>query len=117
MGRVGFGGFYDPNPTQPVIKKNFVTQPNPPSLKNRPNPTGQVGFGGSVGFLHNPIPKPLCWWSTSYLWDYTLFGTIPSLGLSYGNDFLKVLILIMFQTNLLIRYFNIIFAKHILSIS
>ena len=38
----------------PLKKKIFVTQPNPPNLKNRPNPVGQVGFGGSVGFLHTP---------------------------------------------------------------
>ena len=29
-----------PNPQQ---KKNFVTQPNPPSPKNRPNLAGRVG--------------------------------------------------------------------------
>ena len=31
--------------TQPdlLLKKIFVTQPNPPSLKNRPNPTRRVG--------------------------------------------------------------------------
>ena len=49
MGRVesGLAGlkFYDSNPTWPAIKKIFVTQPNPPSLKNRPNPTGWVGSG------------------------------------------------------------------------
>ena len=28
---------------QSAIKKNFVTQPNPPSLKNRPNPSGLAG--------------------------------------------------------------------------
>ena len=32
--------FYDPNLTRPVIKKFFVTQPNSPIPKNRPNPTG-----------------------------------------------------------------------------
>ena len=26
-------------------KKNFVTQPNPPNPKNRPNPAGWVGSG------------------------------------------------------------------------
>ena len=34
--------FYDPNPTRPTIKIFFVTQPNPPSPKNRP---GWVGSG------------------------------------------------------------------------
>ena len=38
--------FYDPNPTRPAIKRNFVTQPNPPSPKNRRNP--RVGFGRLV---------------------------------------------------------------------
>ena len=33
--------FYDPNPTRPAIKKIFVTQPNPPSPKNQPNPPGR----------------------------------------------------------------------------
>ena len=31
-------------PTQ-YIKKIFVTQPNPPSPKNQPNPAGWVGLG------------------------------------------------------------------------
>ena len=49
MGRVGSGlEFYDPNETRPAIKKNFVTQPNPASPKNRPNPAGCVGWVGSV---------------------------------------------------------------------
>ena len=43
-----------------LLKKKIVTQPNPPSLKNRPNPvgrvrSGRVGFGGLAGFLHTPI--------------------------------------------------------------
>ena len=29
----------------PLSKKNFVTQPNPPSPKNRPNLAGWVGLG------------------------------------------------------------------------
>ena len=37
--------FITPNPTQPAIKKKFVTQPNPPSPKNRPNPISWVGSG------------------------------------------------------------------------
>ena len=43
--------------TQPdpqLKKKKFVTQPNPPSPKNQPNPVGQVGFSGLVGWLHTP---------------------------------------------------------------
>ena len=47
MGRVRFGGFVilwlKPNPTR--YKIFFVTQPNPPSPKNRPNPSGWVGSG------------------------------------------------------------------------
>ena len=30
---------------RPTIKKKFVTQPNPLSPKNQPNPTGWVGSG------------------------------------------------------------------------
>ena len=49
MGGSGLGlaslEFYDPNPTRPAIKKIFVTQPNPPSLKNRSNLTGWVESG------------------------------------------------------------------------
>ena len=49
MGRVGSGlaglKFYDSNPTRPTIKKIFVTQPNPPRPKNRPNQAGWVGSG------------------------------------------------------------------------
>ena len=44
-----------PNPTR--YKKKFVTQPNPQSFKNQPNPVGRVvlgRFGKSVGFLHTP---------------------------------------------------------------
>ena len=29
----------------PLLKIFFVTQPNPPSLKNRPNSAGRVGSG------------------------------------------------------------------------
>ena len=29
----------------PLLKKKFVTQPNPPSLKNQPNLTGRDGSG------------------------------------------------------------------------
>ena len=32
-------------PTQPAIKKNFITQPNPSTPKNRPNSAGWVEFG------------------------------------------------------------------------
>ena len=47
VGGSGLAGleFYDPNPTRPAIKKKFITQPNPPSPKNRPNLTGWVGSG------------------------------------------------------------------------
>ena len=41
--------FYDLNPTWSTIKKKFVTQHNPPSPKNRPNPAGWVGSGWQVG--------------------------------------------------------------------
>ena len=44
MGGSGLGlaslEFYDPNPTRPAIKKFFVTQPNPPSPKNRLHSAG-----------------------------------------------------------------------------
>ena len=47
VGWVEFDGFVilwpKPNPTR--YKKGFVTQPNPPSLKNRPNPEGWVRLG------------------------------------------------------------------------
>ena len=47
MGWVGSGlmglEFYDLNLIRLAIKKNFVTQPNPPSPKNRPNPTSWDG--------------------------------------------------------------------------
>ena len=47
VGRVGFGGFVilwpKPNPTH--YKKIFITQPNPLSLKNWPNPADWVGLG------------------------------------------------------------------------
>ena len=59
VGRVGFGGFVilwsKPNPTR--HKKKFITQLNPPSLKNRPNLTGQVGLGRDWrvgGFFAHP---------------------------------------------------------------
>ena len=29
----------------PLLKKNFVTQPNPPTPKNRPNPASRIGLG------------------------------------------------------------------------
>jgi len=32
--------FYNPNPTRPIIKKKFITQPNSPSPKNWSNLTG-----------------------------------------------------------------------------
>ena len=63
MGRVvsGLAGleFYDLNLTQPAIKIFFVTQPNPPSPKNRPNQVGWVGsarvdFGGLAA---HPYPS------------------------------------------------------------
>ena len=62
MGRVGFGGFVilwpKPNLTRYKKKKKFVTQPNPLSLKNWPNPAGRVRSGRvwRVGgfFAHPP---------------------------------------------------------------
>ena len=50
--------FYALNPTQPAIKKKFVTQPNLPSPKNWPNPTGWVSFGWLAGWLHTLIHNP-----------------------------------------------------------
>ena len=61
MGWVELGlKFYDPNPTQPTIKKNLVIQPNPThqALKNWPNSTGWIELGQVelilVGWLHTP---------------------------------------------------------------
>ena len=48
VGQVGFGGFvilWPKTNSTHYKKKNFVTQPNPPSLKNRPNLAGWVGVG------------------------------------------------------------------------
>ena len=58
-----------------LLKKKIVTQPNPPSLKNRPNPVGWVGLGwvgsGQVwrvgGFSTHPyiiqmLKKPKMLW-------------------------------------------------------
>jgi len=51
--------FYGPNPTQPVIKKNFVTQPNPTHQALKTDPTQRVGlsragFGRLAGWLLTP---------------------------------------------------------------
>ena len=47
-GRVEFGGFVilwpKPNLTHYKKKKKFVTQPNPPNLKNWPNLASRVGL-------------------------------------------------------------------------
>ena len=41
----------------PLLIFFFLTQPNPPSLKNQPNPAGRVGLDrvGSMSFLHTSI--------------------------------------------------------------
>ena len=65
MGRVGSGyagcDCYDPNLTQPTIKRNFITQPNPthppthPPIKTDPTQRvelGQVSFGKLVDQRH-----------------------------------------------------------------
>jgi len=48
LGRVGLDlvglEFYDLNLIRLAIKNFFVTQPNPPSPKNRPNLTSWVGL-------------------------------------------------------------------------
>ena len=60
MGRVGFDGFVILWPKPNLTRYKFfffVTQPNPSSPKNQPNPMGQVGwvgFGRSMDFLHIP---------------------------------------------------------------
>ena len=47
-----------------LLKKKIVTQPNPPSLKNRPNPVGRVGSGrvgsGLAGWrvFYTPLYDP-----------------------------------------------------------
>ena len=59
VGQVGFVILWSkPNPIR-YKKKKSVTQPNPPSLKNRSNPAGQVGSGRVWqvgGFLRTPTP-------------------------------------------------------------
>ena len=51
--------------TQPDLllkkKKKFVTQPNPSSPKNQPNPAGGLGRVGLglAGFLHTPTNKDI----------------------------------------------------------
>ena len=66
VGRVGFGGFVIlwPKPNSTRYKFFFfITQPNPPSLKNRPNPVGRVGLGRVWrvgGFSTHPYP-PVVW--------------------------------------------------------
>ena len=57
MGLAGLK-FYALNPTQPAIKKIFVTQPNLPSPKNWPNPMSWVSFGWLTGWLHTLIHNP-----------------------------------------------------------
>ena len=51
-----------PNPTQPAIKKKFVTQPNPTYQALKTDPTqrvglDQVGFGRLVDWLHTASSK------------------------------------------------------------
>ena len=76
VGRVEFGGFVIlwpiPNPTRYNFFF-FITQPNPPSLKNQPNPPGRV-WRVSGFFAH-----PYMWYSLQ-LWNYLLcyFVTISS---------------------------------------
>ena len=50
--------FMTQNPTRPTIKKKFVTQLNPPSLKNRPNLIGRVGFGGLAAHPYYELQFP-----------------------------------------------------------
>ena len=48
---------YDLNPTRLTVKKNFIAQPNLPTLKNQPNLAGWVGLGQFWrvgGSLHTP---------------------------------------------------------------
>ena len=52
----------------PLSKKIFVTQPNSPNPKNRPNPTSLIGFDGSVGWLHSPNHKWTNCWEEEYEW-------------------------------------------------
>ena len=52
MGWVGLGEFVivmTQTQPDPLLKRNFITQPNPPTPKNRPNPAGWVGSGWQVG--------------------------------------------------------------------
>ena len=43
-----------PNQTFYKKKKKFVTQPNPSSPKNQPNPAGGLGRVGFGGFFAHP---------------------------------------------------------------
>ena len=61
MGRSGqvwrVWNFMTQTQPDPLSKKNFVTQPNPPSPENRPNPVGLVGSGRFWrvgGWLYTP---------------------------------------------------------------
>ena len=66
MGWVGLGEFVivmTQTQPDPLLKRNFITQPNPPTPKNRPNPAGWVESSrvGSVlvGWLHTTTIPPL----------------------------------------------------------
>ena len=80
----------------PLLKKNFVTQPNPPSPKNRPKPTGWVR-SGRVWWVGGFSTRPFSLASFGkYLMLPKLQNTLYTLnmcGLCLG-------------TNLLLRYNN-----------
>ena len=71
MGQVGLSGFvFVMTQTQPdpLLKKTFIIQLNPPTPKNWLNPTGwvglgRVGFSRLVGWLHTPC---ICMWHWKY---------------------------------------------------
>ena len=94
MGQVGFGGFIIlwPKPNSTHYKFFFfVTQPNPPSPKNRLNLAGWVRFGGSVGFLHTPISSSffiLCFRSHRSLVLLSCWCYLISISLFQSHGFL-----------------------------
>ena len=64
MGWVGLGEFVivmTQTQPDPLLKRNFITQPNPPTPKNRPNPAGWVESGrvGSGRFWWVGYTPPL----------------------------------------------------------
>ena len=85
MSRVGLGKFIN-HMTQthpdPLFKKKFMTRPNPPTPKNRPNLMGWVGSGWFwwVGIRCTPLAMGLTIGRRSRV----LVATGTSMGLTAG---------------------------------